>query len=138
MSRRDHVDGLDEFLVLSAELTGFSAAELRALELGEAYLREVLKHAGSAQYERMSVSFVGTGGDLSKLAGAEHELAVAIAYLWYAGAWPGAEQTAAPGAYAGSLVWQTFGGVPPGSLSAGYGSWAAPPAAAPLRTGGPQ
>ncbi len=110
--------------------------ELQALELGGAYLRTVLEQAGSAQYERVSAALLGDDRDASTLVGAERELAAAIAYLWYAGAWPGAERTAAPGAYAGSLVWRTFGGRPPGSLPAGFGSWSAPPAAAPPQAGG--
>ncbi|MFJ3792797.1 hypothetical protein [Kitasatospora sp. NPDC090091] len=90
----------DAFLRLSAELTGFDEAELRATGMAHEHHRTVL----------------------TRRVRDEHGLV----HLWYVGAWPGEEPSSAR-AYDQGLMWRTFHGSPPGTAAPGYGSWAEAP-----------
>ncbi|MFJ9696991.1 hypothetical protein [Kitasatospora sp. NPDC101183] len=97
---RDELADLDEFLRVSAELTGFDVAELRATGLAREHHRTALAHPVRDE--------------------------AALVHLWYVGAWPGEAPTSAR-AHDGALAWRTFRSAPPGSAAPGFGSWARPP-----------
>ena len=79
--------------------------------------------------------------------GKQLEVARALTYLWYTGAWPrlareahgqlggdkaNVEFIVSPEAYTEGLVWRTFGGHPAGAKAPGFGTWALPPPALPV------
>ncbi|MFE9428575.1 hypothetical protein ACFYNO_37165 [Kitasatospora sp. NPDC006697] len=106
----------EEFLALSAVLTGFTAAELAATGM-------------AGEYRELTVRRLGESGLRELLPGtAGAEAAQAVAHLWYLGSWPPPPgEAAAPvsaRAYAQALVWRTFGGRPPATDAPGAGSWA--------------
>lgn len=113
---------IDQFIAVSAELTGFSVDELRATGMAEAYWAVVLEQAGVAAAGRLVAAPLGEG---------ERELARAVAELWYLGSWSatvdGRPFLVSSAAYAQGLVWRAFGGQAPGSGGRGHGSWADAP-----------
>ncbi|MEO3975611.1 hypothetical protein [Streptomyces sp. CAU 1734] len=127
--------GDERFLRLSAVLTGFGAAELRATGMAGAHRELVERWAGPALVGRLAAA---TGADVYVPGGGDEEadeLARAVCHLWYVGVWPGAGGPAHPPgepaarAYENGLVWRTFGARPPGTAGPGPGSWSLPPAA---------
>ncbi|GAA2142328.1 hypothetical protein GCM10009760_27360 [Kitasatospora kazusensis] len=132
---------LDQFIAVSAELTGFDTDELRGTGLAGLYRTVLLERAGAEQLSRLTAPSpspipgeVGTHADEP-----QRELARAVTHLWYTGTWTGTGQAAdepfvvSARAYAGGLVWRSFGGHAPGTTPQGYGSWAAAPAARPAQ-----
>jgi hypothetical protein len=80
--------------------------------------------------------------DLDALSGTELEVARALTYLWYTGAWPrlapeahgllrreaaNVEFIVSPDAYTEGLVWRTFNGHPAGAKAPGFATWALKP-----------
>lgn len=145
--------GTDGFVALSAELTGFSAAELWATGMVEPYRTAVRERVGGEQLDELAAAVsctAASGGTPVRPADeALGELAVAVAYLWYTGSWPGLPEpvrarlgcaaddepfTVHPDSYAAGLVWRTFGGHAPATHAPGFGSWSRPPQE-PVRTG---
>ncbi|WP_031072844.1 hypothetical protein [Streptomyces sp. NRRL WC-3742] len=98
----DELADLDEFLRVSAELTGFDVPELRATGLAREHHRTALAHPVRDD--------------------------AALVHLWYVGAWPGEAPTSAR-AHDQGLAWRTFRADPPGSAAPGFGSWAEEPRA---------
>ncbi|MFF7990697.1 hypothetical protein ACFZDG_13025 [Kitasatospora xanthocidica] len=102
----DELADLDEFLRVSAELTGFDVPELRATGMADEHHRTALAHRVRDEH--------------------------ALVHLWYVGAWPG-EAPSSARAHDRGLVWRTFRAAPPGAAAPGHGSWAeAPRGGAPL------
>ncbi|MFI6154691.1 hypothetical protein ACIBCA_18610 [Kitasatospora sp. NPDC051170] len=99
---RDELADLDEFLRVSAELTGFDVPELRATGLAREHHRTTLAHPVRDEAD--------------------------LVHLWYVGAWPGEAPTSAR-AHDRGLAWRTFRADPPGSAAPGFGSWAEAPRA---------
>ncbi|WP_329559877.1 hypothetical protein OG711_19240 [Streptomyces uncialis] len=114
--------GEQDFVTLSAELTGFTAEELYATGLVTEYRELVAREAGPDNYARL------VGGEPHTVP----ELVRAMTRLWYTGSWPGLRGGAGPylvsaRAYAGALVWRAAGTPAPGTTAPGFGSWSAPP-----------
>lgn len=129
---RELSDRVGEFVALSAVLTGFSAAELEALGLAEDYAAVVAGRIEAESLGRLAGALEQAGG-LRGLRDEELlETARAVTHLWYTGCWPGVRGESpfvvSPRAYAGGLVWRTFGGSAPGTVQPGFGAWAEPPA----------
>lgn len=135
----------DDFLTLSAELTGFSEFDLLGTGQAESYLRTVISVAGEPLLSDLLRAYrdnVTEIDDEQKRAG-QMDLAILgderfgplarrIIKLWYAGVWfgdPAAEGTFTPSAqsYSEALLWVAIGANPPGARAPGYGSWADPP-----------
>lgn len=145
--------GLERFLALSAELTGFTIFELRGTGQAEAYL--------SAAVAVVSADRVADLLDVHGRAPPESgprraaylrrtilgdtkfgPVARNITKLWYLGIWyelPSAwAETygvraanltfmASAGAYTEGLVWPAIGANPPGAKAPGFASWVGPP-----------
>jgi hypothetical protein len=116
----------EEFTALSAALTGFGPAELRATGLVGTYLAVAAEQAGARALDRLAAA---VPADATEPADDVTELAEAVIHLWYLGSWPGppAFVVSAP-AYARGLLWRTFGGTASAATAPGHGSWSAPPA----------
>ncbi|MFI5843020.1 hypothetical protein ACIA8K_25255 [Catenuloplanes sp. NPDC051500] len=123
---------LDDFVSVSAALTGFSVTELQATGLTTHYLAVLATELGEERVAGLLRTIAGAP-DPAALADPEaKECAHALTYLWYVGVWPGRAATGgpyvvSPRAYAEGLVWKTFHGAPPGTVAPGFGSWARPP-----------
>ncbi|WP_329569191.1 hypothetical protein [Kitasatospora sp. NBC_01266] len=125
----------DQFIAMSAVLTGFGGEELRATGMAAEYRALVLERAGAEPLARLVAAADGSGPprlDEEPV----RELARAVAHLWYLGAWPGlpAAQGAhvvSSRAYEQGLVWRAFGGHAPGAVAQGFGSWGDPPPGGP-------
>jgi hypothetical protein len=113
---------IDQFIAVSVELTGFSAEELRATGMADAYRAVVLEQAGAEVVGRLVAAPLGEE---------ERELARAVVELWYLGSWSatadGRPFLVSSAAYAQGLVWRAFGGQAPGAVAQGFGSWSAAP-----------
>ncbi|GAB7184844.1 hypothetical protein ATKI12_4675 [Kitasatospora sp. Ki12] len=104
----DELADLDEFLRVSAELTGFDVPELRATGMADEHHRTALAHRVRDEH--------------------------ALVHLWYVGAWPG-EAPSSARAHDQGLVWRTFRATPPGAAAPGHGSWAEAPRDGATRSG---
>ncbi|MET9607854.1 hypothetical protein ABZZ17_22755 [Streptomyces sp. NPDC006512] len=125
---------IEEFLVLSSGLTGFSPDELREDGLASVLLAVVLDRLGPDGYRRLVRA--PDARDAEVEAAAE-----AVIRLWYTGSWPGSADgggpfVVSPRAYAGALVWRAVGGRAPGTSAPGFGSWAEPAGAGGRESGG--
>lgn len=125
-------DQVGEFVAVSALLTGFGAAELEALGLAEDYAAVVAGQIGAESFGRLAGALEQVGGLRGVGGEGLLETARAVTHLWYTGCWPGVSGedpfVVSPRAYAGGLVWRTFGGSAPGTAQPGFGAWAEPPA----------
>ncbi|GGV15310.1 hypothetical protein GCM10010495_31840 [Kitasatospora herbaricolor] len=90
--------GTKEFLLLSAELTGFGAGQLSATGLADTYRSLVLERAGPNRLDRLRAA-VTAGADRPPAFPDEpvRELARAVVHLWYLGIWPGLPPAGVPG-----------------------------------------
>ncbi|MFB7664204.1 hypothetical protein ACFC1R_09695 [Kitasatospora sp. NPDC056138] len=138
--------GTDGFVALSAELTGFGAAELWATGMVEVYRTAVGERVGEERLAELAAAVAcAAASDGTPVRPADEalgELAVAVAHLWYTGSWPGLPEqvrerlgcaaddepcTVHPDSYAAGLVWRTFDGHAPATHAPGFGSWSRPP-----------
>ncbi|GHH66423.1 hypothetical protein GCM10018781_20340 [Kitasatospora indigofera] len=147
--------GTEEFLFLSAELTGFGVGQLSATGLADTYRSLVLERAGPPRLDRLRAAVAaGAGRPPAFPDESVRELARAVVHLWYLGTWPGLPPAGAEGAadgtaaappdeqvdrpadgpfvvssraYAEGLVWRTFGARAPGTVPQAHGSWSLPP-----------
>ena len=146
---------MDDFLTLSAELTGFTDFDLLGTGQAESYLATVTEVVGAEILTGLLSAYrndVTETGD-ERLRAEQLDRAVLsdgrfgpvarnILKLWYAGIWfelpddwvamytpghPNLKFTPSAQAYAESLLWVTIGANPPGARAPGYGSWAEPP-----------
>ncbi|WP_256252105.1 sorbitol dehydrogenase family protein [Streptomyces sp. yr375] len=120
-----------EFVAVSALLTGFSVDELEALGLAEEYAGVVAERVEAGSLGRLA-GVLERGGGLDGVRDEGLlETARAVTHLWYTGCWPGgggeSPFVVSPRAYAGGLVWRTFGGSAPGAERPGFGVWGEPP-----------
>lgn len=129
---RELPDRVAEFVALSASLTGFSAAELEGSGLAEDYRAVVAGRIEAESLGRLAGALEQVGGLRGVRDEGLLETARAVTHLWYTGCWPGGRGESpfvvSPRAYAGGLVWRTFGGSAPGTVQPGFGTWAEPPA----------
>ncbi|MEV7782203.1 hypothetical protein [Kitasatospora sp. NPDC088351] len=100
LADRTDLSDFDEFLRISAGLTGFDETELRATGMAHEHHRTTLAHRVRDEH--------------------------ALIHLWYVGAWPN-EAPSSARAHDEGLMWRTFHGTPPGAAAPGYGSWAEAP-----------
>src|SRR6266704_3717910 len=148
---------LPRFLDFSAEVTAFSAFDLRGTGQAESYLATVIRVVGPgvlgallAAYERVAAGPGSEDGQararrLDRDIFSDERLgpvARNIIKLWYVGVWYELSPewtesfgvlendgtfTASPQSYPEGLLWRAIGANPPGARAPGYGSWAQPP-----------
>lgn len=122
-----------------AVLTGFASYDLLATGMADLYLITACNQVGAAVLDAV---LTVVGRDPDALSGTELEVARALAYLWYTGAWPqlapeahgllrrgvaNVEFVVSPDAYTEGLVWRTFSGHPAGAKAPGFATWALKP-----------
>lgn len=110
-----------------AVLTGFELYDLLAAGMADLYLVTARNQVGATVLDEI-LGVVDR--DLDALSGIELEVARALTYLWYTGAWPrlapeahgllrreaaNIEFIVSPDAYTEGLVWRTFNGHPAGA-----------------------
>lgn len=111
-------NALDDFLSLSASLTGFERSTLLATGLLDTYFQFVQQQLG----EEGLLSLLASSGTTDAAACQK------LIRLWYTGLWD--DTLVHPEAYREGLFWRAAGANPPGSRPPGYGTWALEP---PLR-----
>jgi hypothetical protein len=109
-------------------LTGFELYDLLATGMADLYLATARDQVGATVLSAVEQ-------DLDALSGTELEVARALTYLWYTGAWPrlapeahgllrreaaNIEFIVSPDAYTEGLVWRTFNGHPAGAKAPGF------------------
>ena len=119
-----------------AALTGFELYDLLATGMADLYLETAREQVGATVVDQVLER------DLNALSGLELEVARALTYLWYTGAWPrlapeahgllrrkaaNVEFVVSPDAYTEGLVWRTFNGHPAGAKAPGFATWALKP-----------
>lgn len=127
------------FAECGVTLTGFELYDLLATGMADLYLATARDQVGAAVLDAV---LAAVERDLDGLRGTELEVARALAYLWYTGAWPrlapeahgllrrtvaNVEFVVSPDAYPEGLVWRTFHGHPAGAKPPGFGTWALRP-----------
>ena len=127
------------FAQRSAVLTGFQPYDLLATGMADRYLATVRNQVGAAA---LDAALDAADHDLDSLSGTHLEVARAVTYLWYTGAWPrlapeahgllrreaaNVEFIVSPEAYTEGLVWRTFNGHPAGAKAPGFATWALRP-----------
>ncbi|WP_310719613.1 hypothetical protein [Streptomyces lydicus] len=150
-------DELAEFVRYCVPLTGFAAFDLHATGMARLYLDTARHQVGEKRFTTFWTAWkqaVAQHKGPQDLSPVHQEVARALIYLWYTGAWPrlapaahaalrrevaNAESVASPSAYVEGLVWRTFHGHPAGAKPPGFGTWAvqppAPQSVEQLRTG---
>ncbi|MCA9056903.1 MAG: hypothetical protein KDA85_00330 [Planctomycetaceae bacterium] len=147
---------VDEFVGLSAALTGFSAEELQGTGLCESHYRDVAKIIGGRIFGRLLL----TWQQVTVECGSENEAALNrklksailesplmgpvarnLVTLWYTGNWnqlprdwrdtygataDDSTRVMSAEAYREGLIWRAIGGHPPAAKSTGFGSWSFP------------
>jgi len=126
-----------------AILTGFELFDLLATGMADLYLDTARAQVGDTVLNRV---LAAADGDLAALSGADLEVARALTYLWYTGAWPrlapqahgrlrresaNVEFVVSPDAYTEGLVWRTFNGHASGAKAPGFATWALKPPSPP-------
>ncbi|MGW1376242.1 hypothetical protein ACWD6P_18495 [Streptomyces sp. NPDC002446] len=147
-------DELSDFVAYCVPLTGFAAFDLHATGMARLYLDTARRQVGDAQFATFWTKWkeaVGHGQGPQALDPPYREVARALIYLWYTGAWPrlapvahaalrrelaNTESVASPSAYVEGLVWRTFHGHPAGAKPPGFGTWAVKPPAPTWQTAG--
>jgi hypothetical protein len=122
-----------------ATLTGFELYDLLATGMTEEYLATAREQVGAATVDAV---LAVVDRDPTELSGTDLEVARALTYLWYTGAWPrlapeahgllrreaaNIEFVVSPDAYTEGLVWRTFNGHPAGAKAPGFATWALRP-----------
>lgn len=148
--------GIEDFLSLSAALSGFSVFRLRGTGQATAYLSAVSDVVGGETLSELLSRFRAVR---EEAAGSEEAfqrllrvrvlsdeklgpIARNVIKLWYVGTWYelprawcdafGARErdvtfVVSPAAYTEGLLWPAIGANPPGAKGPGYGTWADPP-----------
>jgi hypothetical protein len=128
-----------QFAARCAVLTGFEPYDLLATGMADLYLATARDQVGATVLDEV---LSGVERDLDALSGTNLEVARALTYLWYTGAWPrlapeahgllrreaaNVEFIVSPDAYTEGLVWRTFNGHPAGAKAPGFATWALKP-----------
>ncbi|MGH3785421.1 MAG: hypothetical protein ACRDRG_02455 [Pseudonocardiaceae bacterium] len=123
------------FAEYCAVLTGFELYDLLATGMADLYVATAREQVGAEALEEV---LAAVDRDLDSLSGAHLEVARALTYLWYTGAWPrlapqahgllrretaNIEFVVSPEAYTEGLVWRTFNGHPGGAKAPGFATW---------------
>ncbi|MEU6621618.1 hypothetical protein ABZ926_12705 [Streptomyces litmocidini] len=136
---------LKRFVGLCVPLTGFSAFDLHGTGMAPLYLATARQELGGSNLDDFLSRwefYNAKGRGPAQLPSRDREIARALVYLWYTGAWPriapavhaelrrerpNGEFMASDTSYAEGLVWRAFGGHPAGAKPPGFGTWAYPP-----------
>ncbi len=128
-----------QFAQRCAALTGFEPYDLLATGMADLYLETARDQVGATVVDAV---LDAVDQDPNALSGTELEVARALTYLWYTGAWPrlapeahgllrreaaNVEFVVSPDAYPEGLVWRTFNGHPAGAKAPGFATWALKP-----------
>ncbi|OLT16570.1 hypothetical protein BJF79_18290 [Actinomadura sp. CNU-125] len=134
-----------EFVRLCIPLTGFAEFDLYGTGMAQLYLDTARAQVGEKHFAEFLEAWKAAyeaGAGVELLTPTQLEIARAVTYLWYSGAWPrlapaahadlrreqaNAEFVVAPGAYVEGLVWRTFHGHPAGAKPPGFGTWGVRP-----------
>jgi hypothetical protein len=136
---------LRRFVEQSTSMTGFATYDLYGTGMAQLYLDTARRQVGGAArftafLDAWQQSADGDG--TAPLAPVDREIARAVTYLWYTGAWPrlapaahaalrrempNAEFVASASSYPEGLVWRAFAGHPAGAKPPGFGTWAEEP-----------
>ncbi|MEU6671179.1 hypothetical protein [Streptomyces sp. NPDC046727] len=136
---------LERFVRLSMPLTGFAAYDLYGTGMAGLYLDTARTQLGAGGLEGFLDAWqealdAGLGPD--SLSDLQREIARALVYLWYTGAWPrlapaahaalrrqmaNTEFVVSAETYPEGLVWRSFGGHPAGAKPPGFATWSDPP-----------
>ncbi|MEU9501781.1 hypothetical protein [Streptomyces sp. NPDC048196] len=138
-------DEITDFVTHCVPLTGFAAFDLHATGTARLYLDTARRQVGEDRFAAFWAAWkraVAEGHGPEVLTPTHREVARALIYLWYTGAWPrlapaahadlrresaNTEFVPTPSAYAEGLVWRTFHGHPAGAKPPGFGTWAVAP-----------
>jgi hypothetical protein len=147
---------LQQFVDLSAVITGFTAFKLQGTGQSEAYLSAVTRVVGPEPVSELLAAYQSARSQAgSDDAALDNQLrakvfsdeklgpiARNVIKLWYVGTWyqlPSAWRDAfgarehdttfvvSPAAYTEGLLWPAIGANPPGAKGPGYGTWVEPP-----------
>ncbi|MFI5525715.1 hypothetical protein [Streptomyces platensis] len=122
---RTSTDENNGFTELSAQLTGFDDASIRATGLVEVYGAVAVEQLGTDLFERLLGE---RGRPAEELNDDLVDAARAVTFLWYTGSWPGPPPfVVSADSYAQGLAWRAAGLAAPATAPAGYGSWAERP-----------
>jgi hypothetical protein len=146
---------LDDFVAVSAALTGYSSAELLGTGMARTYLGHVMAIVG----ESFAARWLEVGHDVVRRSGHDLRLEIElrllddpdfgpvarnVIVLWYTGQWvqlPGpwrdrhganpadVDAILSPDSYTEGLVWDAIGAHPQGAKAPGFATWVTPPAA---------
>ena len=151
------IQPLEQFLNLSAVLTGFNKVELQEAGVAREYLNLLVGMAGDttcfelwAETQAIYAKYAGQPAKLERevsrriLKNEKYApLARNVILLWYNAIWyqlpPGwttayganaqdQDQVVSAKAYPEALIWRAIGAHPPAAKPEGFGSWALPPA----------
>ncbi|MFE3456562.1 hypothetical protein ACFXKD_03380 [Nocardiopsis aegyptia] len=138
-------EDVQKFVKACVALTGFSEFDLHATGMGRLYLDTARQQVGGTRFDQFlrNLSAASTPlVDTSALGSTDLEIARAVTYLWYTGAWPrlaldahvalrreiaNTEFVVAPSSYVEGLVWRTFHGHPTGAKPPGFATWSMQP-----------
>ena len=144
---------LDEFLTLSATLTGYTRFRLTGTGQADAYLATTRSAVGDAILDELltgSSEVHAAGADAldrgirSRILADDRLGPVArhVVKMWFVGTWyqlpqdwrdryatgsPDVTHVVSPASYTEGLLWPTIGANPPGAKGQGYGTWADAP-----------
>ncbi|MFW5418751.1 hypothetical protein J0910_19235 [Nocardiopsis sp. CNT-189] len=134
-----------DFVGVCARITGFGQYDLYGTGMAPLYLDTARDQVGRERFDTFWAALkkaLEQQQGLEKLSPPHLEVARALVYLWYTGAWPklapaahaalrrekaNTEFVAAPSAYTEGLVWRTFHGHPAGAKAPGFGTWSVKP-----------
>jgi hypothetical protein len=140
---------IQEFVTLCVPLTGFAEYDLHGTGMAGLYLDTARRQVGALPFQAFLTAWkqaVAQHKGPGALTPVNREVARAVTYLWYTGAWPriapaahaelrrqmaNTEFVASPEAYAEGLVWRAFGAHPAGAKPPGFGTWSMKPAPLP-------
>lgn len=141
---------LEDFLALSAELTGFTRYDLAGTGQAQLYLQTMREIVGEKNVKELLNAFRGIdpnamerGLRVTILSDEKlGPIARNVIKMWYVGSWyelPGEWRerfgendkdrtfVVSPASYVEGLMWPAIGANPSGAKPLGYGSWALPP-----------
>ncbi|MFJ8085850.1 hypothetical protein ACIQ6Y_35405 [Streptomyces sp. NPDC096205] len=136
---------LRRFVEQSTSMTGFATYDLYGTGMAQLYL-DTARHqvGGAARFKAFLDAWQQSsdGDGTAALTPVDREIARAVTYLWYTGAWPrlapaahaalrrempNTEFVASVSSYPEGLVWRAFAGHPAGAKPPGFGTWAEEP-----------
>lgn len=136
---------VERFVRLCVPLTGFTGYDLHGTGMARLYFDTARRELGDGHFTEFLSTWEqewGDGKGPAELPAKEREIARALVYLWYTGAWPriapavhaelrrdrpNGEFMASATSYPEGLVWRAFRGHPGGAKPPGFGTWAYPP-----------